>query len=92
MSIQEIFLKPEKIVLIWNFKEEELGHKQIREITLSTFRQRRGRVVHLVVIHRAVGGSITLNNRLGSPKFLYDTLMNWWEGPSADLYSGYKPD
>jgi hypothetical protein len=77
MAVDEIILKPEKIILVGNFSEEELTHKQIYNITVSSSLQRYGQIAKFVIITRVSGGSITLNNRLGDPEFLYNTLMNW---------------
>ena len=96
MAVDGIILKSDKIIIVGNFSEKELTHKQIRNITLSSMRQYRSRfrtkVIKLVVIHPVSGGSITLNNRLGHPEFLYNTLMTWWEGPSENLYANLERD
>lgn len=96
MAVQEIILKPEKIILIGSFSKEELTHEQIRNVTLSSMlqyrRQFRRKVIELVVIYPVSGGSITLNNRLGHPEFLYDTLMNWWEKPNKNMYYDLERD
>jgi hypothetical protein len=99
MAVDEIILKPEKIIIVGNFSEKELTHKQIRDITLSSMRQYRtgfrSKIVKLVVIHPVSGGSISLTRRLGRPELLHETLMNWWEGPISPeqkkpLFSEYK--
>lgn len=96
MAIDEIILKPEKMIIVGNFSERELTHKQIRNITLSSMRQYRSRfrskIVRLVVIHPVSGSPIYLTRRLGHPEFLHETLMSWWQGPNEHLYSNLEKD
>ncbi len=92
MAVEEIILKPEKIIIVGNFSEEELTHQQIYNISMYTSRGRYGQIAKTVTITRASGGSITLNSRLGNPDFIYNTLMNWWERPNENVYTNLRPD
>lgn len=92
MAVDEIILKPDKIIIVGNFSEKELIHKQIRDITLSSLNLRWGVKGKIVIIAPVSSGSIVLTNRLGNPEFLYDTLMMWWEGPSENQYANLERD
>ncbi len=91
MAVDEIILKPEKIIIIGNFSERELTHKQIRSITLSSV-YLRGVKAKIVTINPISSGSIIFTNRLGNPELLYNTLLTWWEGPSENLYANLERD
>lgn len=92
MAVDEIILKPEKIIVVGIFSEKELTHKQIRNIDLSSVSLRWGVRAKIVVIYPVSGSSIILTNRFGDLEFLYNTLMAWWEGPSENLYANLERD
>lgn len=89
IAVQKIIITPEKIILIGSMGKEELTHEQILDITLSSFQQYRSRLrsktVKQVVIHPITGDYIKLTNRLGSPEFLYNTLITWWRKPIRNI-------
>ncbi len=92
MAVDEIILKPEKIIIVGIFSEKELAHKQIRNIDLSSVSLRWGVRAKIVVLYPVSGSSIILTNRFGDLEFLYNTLMTWWEGPSENLYANLERD
>jgi hypothetical protein len=90
IAVQKIIITPEKIILIGSMGKEELTHEQIFDITLSSFQQYRSRfrskTVRQVVIRPNTGDPIKLTNRLGSPEFLYETLIAWWRKPHRTIH------
>lgn len=89
-AVQKIIITPEKIIFIGSIGKEELTHEQIFDITLSSFQQYRSRfrskTVRQVIIHPNTGDHIKLTNRLGSPEFLYETLIAWWRKPNRNIH------